>query len=201
MTMIAQKKSFTLIEIIMAASLFAAISVLGAVIFINVIKAQKQLTLENAIYEDARFMMERIAREIRQNTVDYEEYYNRLIGGTVHYGERQGCYASRFYNPGKGPGGLVRQLGVFCTKLPQNYQVMPTPLTGFVTEAGCVVDKETYDTDTGQNPYAGSPIDYTYKNQAQANAFCDMNYDASSPNCADASKPASIIPAWRAVHT
>ena len=55
------------------------------------------MALENAIYEDTRFMMQRISREIRQNTVDYEDItISSLTTCTVIVM----AVTHPFYNPG-----------------------------------------------------------------------------------------------------
>ena len=74
-----KKKGFTLVEVILATSIFALVAIIGVIIFVNVTRIQRRIALENSLYEDGRFMMERLAREIRYNTIDYEEYYNKLV--------------------------------------------------------------------------------------------------------------------------
>lgn len=172
--MIKKYASFTLTEVLLATSIFTIVGLIGITVFVSVIRTQRRVALENAIYEDTRFMMQRISREIRQNTVDYEEYYNKALpaesatvknpdGISVNpYGNRWGCYASRFYNPGVGggpkiPGGF----GAYCN------DVLKTPAT-----PDCVIKKDTLDINTGQNPYLGrlgGPL------SGSANAFCDNN--------------------------
>jgi prepilin-type N-terminal cleavage/methylation domain-containing protein len=161
------KKGFTLVEVIIATSIFSVVSLIGVGIFVNVIRIQRRIYLEDAIYEDGRFMMERLAREIRQNTVDYEEYYNSLVENKT-YGAGQGCYATRFYNPGTGGPEGDSELGAYCNTPPQTPQLNP----------GCVVDKNTLDVNTGQNPYTSS----SGYDASSANAMCDQHF-ASGTNC------------------
>ena len=176
-----KKSSFTLVEVLIAASIFTIVSLIAVTVFVNVIRIQRRVALENAIYEDARFMMERISREIRENTIDYEEYYNKALlpqegtfgslpglNGTNPYGNRYGCYAKRFYNPGS-DGPEDGFFGAYCNdhsdaSLPAN--------------ADCVIDKTTLDINTGQNPYTGSPI--PYNNSGDASAFCDNHFSTTS---------------------
>lgn len=158
----AKKRGFTLVEVIVAASIFTFVSVIGVTIFVNVVRIQNRIMLENQIYEDGRFMMERIAREIRQNNIDYEEYYRKncrdeyaATAGTgceeLTYGESFGCYAQQFYNPGSDGS-----LGAKCN---DGSDATPT----------CIINKTTLDINTGENPYTGTvgygPLD--------ANAVCD----------------------------
>jgi len=146
---IKEKKAFTLMEVLIAASLFTVVGILGISVFVNVMRIQRRLALENAIYEDARFLMERIAREIRENAIDYEEYYRftSTLGDT--YGSNFGCYAEQFYNPGSDS-----DLGYEC-----GVGVLPD----------CkVIDKRSLDINTGENPYAQGSSD-----PLTASAVCD----------------------------
>jgi prepilin-type N-terminal cleavage/methylation domain-containing protein len=179
-----KKRAFTLVEVIIAASIFTAISTLAAIIFINVLRAQRQISLENAIYEDSRFLMERISREIRQNTIDYDEYYNRVVEKNDDYGTGFGCYASRFYNPGSdGPGvnaatipaNSGSKLGAYCS--------IPVKPATPQSSPGCTIDKGTLDINTGQNPFAGNTFGAGNNLQNSANAFCDKKFMAASPDC------------------
>lgn len=166
------KKGFTLVEVLIAASIFTIVSLIGVTIFVNVIRIQRRVSLENAIYEDARVMMERIAREVRENTVDYEEYYNKALDQTNPYGNRYGCYAKRFYNPGTGGNGSGDgNFGALCSdgSKPQD-------------EPGCIINKNTLDINTGQNPYSGNML--PNKEITDASAFCDLNFaNAADPSC------------------
>jgi len=149
-------RGFTLAEALIAASIFTIVSVIGTTIFVNVIRIQNRIMLENQIYEDGRFLMERVAREIRHNTVDYEEYYreacreeHKAAGincDTLTYGDYYGRYAAHFYNPGT-DGGF-----------------------GSVAVGG-IVDKSSLDINTGENPYTdlGSDPD-------RATAVCDEDF-------------------------
>lgn len=145
-----EKKGYTLVEVIIASTIFTMVGVMGLVVFVNVLRIQRKIDLENAIYEDGRFLMERISREIRQNSIDYEEYYNETTGKKL--GEFFGCYAKQFYNPGS---DLV--LGALCN---DGYPVEQKP--------GCTVDKSTLDINTGEHPYPTLfSTDSSFKN-----AFC-----------------------------
>ncbi|MBP7058534.1 type II secretion system protein [Candidatus Gracilibacteria bacterium] len=188
---IRKKEAFTLAEVIIAAGLFTVISTLCGIVFINVMRAQRRLSIENALYEDARFMMERISREIRQNTIDYEEYYNRkdTNGATMpYYGQYYGCYSDRFYNPGQMPGELNNNgpefspagqpsgLGAYCSDNVKPVQDSP----------GCIVNRLTLDINTGMNPYSGNS--FVDKTPQAANAFCDKKFQSSPPPCQDSSR-------------
>jgi len=167
------KKGFTLIEVIMATSLFTIVSMIGVTVFTDVARVQRKLYLESALYEDGRFLMERLSREIKQNTIDYDEYYNRNVSGGA-FGQYFSCYATRFYNPGINSIGTTDDIGATCTA--------PAASAGFspVEKPGCVIDKDTLDVNTGQNPYMGMNI------PNPANAFCDPNYPPATACTIDA---------------
>lgn len=190
-----KRPAFTLAEVLIAASIFTIVSLIGVNVFINVIRIQRRVSLENAIYEDARVMMERIAREVRENTVDYEEYYNKasdfdisfsaLPGLNLYgidqnpYGNRYGCYSKRFYNPGT-DGPEQGKFGAYCNNGTSTPESSP----------GCIVNKTTLDINTGQNPYAGYHTGLPSSLPDVANAMCDQNQitDADADtNCSDAS--------------
>lgn len=152
-------EGFTMIEVVIATSLFVIVGMIGVMVFVNVIRVQRRVTLENAIYEDARFMMERIAREVRQNTIDYEEYWRVVRGGV--YGENYGCYAQQFYHPRFDGFGALCNNGLDAA-----------------TNPGCVINKNTLDINTGQNPYVQPGVDAT-----DSSAVCEDNgvNDCSGP--------------------
>jgi prepilin-type N-terminal cleavage/methylation domain-containing protein len=170
---IRNKQGFTLVEVLVAASLFTVVSVLGVVVFVNVMRIQRRIALENAIYEDARFLMERIAREIRHNTIDYEEYYrfSGLAAGETYgtYGQYFGCYASRFYDPGSdGAFGYTCSIG---------------------SGAGCIVNKTSLDVNTGENPFSSATA-----GPKSANAVCDEDEFGLIPcDPSDASTESSFM--------
>ena len=193
---IRKARGFTLAEVLIAATIFTIVSLVGVTVFVNVIRIQHRVFLENAIYEDARVMMERISREIRSNTVDYEEYYSKAstydiafdplpsldLNGMKEnpYGTMYGCYAKRFYNPGAG-GPEQGGFGAYCNSYPPSTAQTPdnTP--------GCIVNKTTLDINTGQNPYAGYST-LSNGNPDVANAFCDQNQSSGmDANCKDSS--------------
>jgi len=153
------KKGYTLMEVIIAVCIFSIVGMIALNIFINIVRIQGRLTLENNIYEDSRFMMERLARSIRDNTIDYEEYFNKAISSTHQYGEFYGCYAAQFYNPGLGKTGDL-------TANPGDLGALCNDGKSYIGQ-DCVVFKPSMDLNTGQYPYRGAP-----GGAAASNAFC-----------------------------
>ncbi len=89
-------RGFTLIEVLIAASIFAIIGVLATTIYVNMSRDRQRITSRNLLYDDAQFVLDQLTRQITSNTIDYEEYYNQLvIGGNP--GMNFGHYASTFY--------------------------------------------------------------------------------------------------------
>jgi len=148
-----EKKGFTLIEVLVATTIFTIVGLLGVTIFVNVMRVQRRITLENAIYEDGRFMMERISREIRQNTIDYEEYYREANKDAKKHGQEFGCYAQQFMNLGTG----LPAYGTLCNDMATLAKNSP----------GCIIAKDTQDINTGQNPATAPLI-----RADDANAMC-----------------------------
>lgn len=151
-----ERAGFTLMEALIAASIFAMVSMMGATIFINISQSEKKTELENALYEDGRVIVEMLAREIRGGTIDYEEYYNKEVLESQFYGVHRGVYASRFYDPGF---KLVGGIGVKGSN--------PEDL-GAETYGG-IVYSLSVDKNMGQNPYDAADA----AAQASASAFCE----------------------------
>lgn len=113
---------------------------------------------------ESRHLMQRLAREIYQQTVDYEEYNSRILeqgggrdlGGTnVNYALNYGEYAKRFINPGTNIDGTSPH-GYECSNgVPQG-------------DPDCVIYQPSVDHDTGQNPYNATNV----TQQLGTNAFC-----------------------------
>lgn len=161
-----KSRGLTLVEILVAVSLFSTVGLMALTVFINITRIQGRLSLENAIYEDARFMMERISRSIRNNAIDYEEYFNKGVSPANEYGKLYGCYAAQFYNPGQNIDVLGNEtpgkLGAQCND--------GTPYSG----QECVVFKPSIDINTGMYPYRGASIPAP----VESTAFCPQYLNA-----------------------
>jgi prepilin-type N-terminal cleavage/methylation domain-containing protein len=176
MTHRSQKKGFTLIEILIASSLFVIVISLSTAILFDIIKVEKRSEILNAVYDDSRVVMEQLANLIHNNAIDYDEYYSinyiqkEKLKFTTDpfpaYGLYNGVYSSRFYDPGLTyvnntengePGTNPKNLGVECT-------IPGTPI------AQCRFPyKLSKDKNTGKNPYDGSG-----KAEEESNAVCDL---------------------------
>lgn len=94
------RKSFTLIEVLVAVSIFAILALTAASTFVNFMGVKRRADLVQYIKNEGDFLMERIKREIRNGTVDYEEYYNQHHIGGGYYATNYGVYGRQFFNAG-----------------------------------------------------------------------------------------------------
>lgn len=166
-----KQKGLTIVELLVAISIFTVVGLMAVNIFVNITRIQGRLSLENAIYEDGRFMMERISRSIRNNAIDYEEYFNKAIDSNNQYGQLYGCYAAQFYNPGEqiagqnldtgGVASVPGELGAFCSN------------GELYSGQDCTVYKPSLDINTGVFPYTAKSLAVT-PDGANSNAFCPV---------------------------
>jgi prepilin-type N-terminal cleavage/methylation domain-containing protein len=177
-------KGFTLVEVLVAMSLFTIVSTIAAAVLVDVIQLQKKSSVQNAIYEDARILMQQLTNAIQSGTIDYEEYYSNfvvqkkkpVIAGDRYYGINYGVYSSRFYDPGRTlvgntSGTNPEDLGVQCS-----YPKVGDP--GYDVNKNCeIYFSDSEDLNTGQNPYKGIGGVFTGDS---ANAFCDNVITAGS---------------------
>jgi type II secretory pathway pseudopilin PulG len=74
------QKGFTLIEAVVSASVFAFVmtSVLG--VYLSALQIDSKTRAERAVQQNARFILEFLGKEIRNGSINYDEY-----GGTINY--------------------------------------------------------------------------------------------------------------------
>ncbi|MDD4352466.1 MAG: prepilin-type N-terminal cleavage/methylation domain-containing protein [Candidatus Gracilibacteria bacterium] len=65
------RKAFTLIEILVAMSIFAFVLTMASMGFVGVFKSSARINLERKLQEDSRFVMERIVKDIRNSQIDF----------------------------------------------------------------------------------------------------------------------------------
>lgn len=110
-------KGFTLIELMVSLMVLSLISLFSSNIYLNYTSSSRDIKAGNMVYEEARFLMERIVREVRQNAVDYEEYFNQNVmipvNGEGNYGDNYCSYSAFFYdNNGESIGTRNEDLDV-----------------------------------------------------------------------------------------
>ncbi|MFH0838114.1 MAG: prepilin-type N-terminal cleavage/methylation domain-containing protein [Patescibacteria group bacterium] len=98
---------FTIIELMIALTILTMLALFGGRIYLNYMSASRDLKAGNLVYEEARFLMEKIVREVRQSGIDYEQYFNQNVmipynlatfGETGSYGDNYCVYSSFFYD-------------------------------------------------------------------------------------------------------
>jgi len=166
---IGKTNGFTLAEILISIGLFATIAVVAGSVFTDLSQLEKKSSVRDSFYTAISIVLQQIANEIQNGTVDYEEYFNMNVIKSEFYGTNYGAYASRFYDPGQSLDGAPttnpEDLGAECS-YPDNVTVSKDCQTYY--------DKSA-DSNTGQNPYDANTTDPDKPKQDDANAFCDKN--------------------------
>lgn len=166
---------FTLVEILIAVSVFAVVSTVISSLYIQSFRETRRANIQNQLYQDARFVVNRIADEVRNGMIDYDEYYNQNVvmpsipvpgpHGLKNYGQNYGRYYSAFFNPGSD-----NRLGFECAD--------PGPNGPVRNERECLPLRRTIDRTTGSNPFLGKARGTA--NATMENAFCGtVKYDVA----------------------
>ena len=74
-----KRKAFTLIELLIAASILMAVISMSLRSFFNITRLNTYVELTSVLQFESRYAMERIAHEIKNATIDYPEYYNYYV--------------------------------------------------------------------------------------------------------------------------
>jgi prepilin-type N-terminal cleavage/methylation domain-containing protein len=112
------RKGYTLIEILVAMSLFGTIMIIVGTSMANLYKIQRRQKALDSLYEESRFLAERVVKHIRNNTIDYSEYYLQARSLASRYGESPNDYENRFYSYVDAGGGTFKRylnMGFFNT--------------------------------------------------------------------------------------
>ena len=94
-------------EAIVALSVFLIVIAIVTGLFTDSFAGKRKIELSRMLYEEARIALERIVKEMRRGTIDYEEYWNRFQHqlSSVEdsaYGQNYGDYARQFYRDSDG---------------------------------------------------------------------------------------------------
>ncbi len=105
----AVRKGFTIAELMIATTVLALLITFAGAIYNNFFGTVRNLKAANQVYDESRFSMDRISKEIRNGTIDYEEYYNQKTnfygyGVNKTYGQNYCQYSRQFYS--LGPDGI-----------------------------------------------------------------------------------------------
>lgn len=164
------KKGFTLIEVIVVLTIFGIVGLVSVTTFLTAFRIGQRSTIQNALLDDARYVMNTIAAEIQAGTIDYEEYFNQcVIGGSCpndaiktdysEFGNNHGLYNWQFKYGGQvKAGGPDDGFGNTCQDQFRKYRDYPhvdedDPLPS-PTSTSCITGPLSFsdDVDTGMNP-------------------------------------------------
>lgn len=179
----AKPRAISIVELIIAMTIFLVIITTGLVLVSQVSKAAKKVEMQEYLSTEGQALLERIARDIQTNAIDYEEYYSHYVlnppPAPYTYGTNYGEYHKQFFHPGypspnsppppnaAGPDGGY---GAYCTDETTPFDpdnpTSCTPLTS------------TFDFETGAHPYTSTTGD-----PEDANAFCNSSSPSYSTAC------------------
>lgn len=100
-------KGFTILELSISLVILTMLSLFGGQLYLNYTNSSRDIKAANLVYEEARFLMERIVRDVRQSAIDYEEYFNHNVmipyiekteNETGSYGQHYCSYSALFYD-------------------------------------------------------------------------------------------------------
>ncbi|MEJ0021802.1 MAG: type II secretion system protein [Candidatus Doudnabacteria bacterium] len=95
------QSAFTLIETVVATAVFAFVvtSILG--VYISTIQLDRKSRAQRAVAQDARFIMEFLAKEVRNGTINYPSYASSTVSGTSDlYIQNQANVVEHFFLSG-----------------------------------------------------------------------------------------------------
>ena len=78
------KTGFTLVEVLVAVSIFAILAILLSVIYVAFTKMQTRTKISQQVLNDSQFVLETITREVRNNEIfDYDPYDSGICGSIL----------------------------------------------------------------------------------------------------------------------
>ena len=99
-------RGFTIAELLIATVILGILLLSAGAVYSNFFNSYRNLKAANLVYEEARFTMEKIVKEARKGTIDYEEYFNQSKNNSPStknetYGKNYCEYSTKFYDFGK----------------------------------------------------------------------------------------------------
>jgi prepilin-type N-terminal cleavage/methylation domain-containing protein len=73
-----KKPGFTLIELLVSIGLSAIFITSATQIFGQIYLSQKKIEISQNLYDESQFLMERITKLMRENTIDYDRYFEEV---------------------------------------------------------------------------------------------------------------------------
>lgn len=75
---------FTLVELLVAMSIFVVVSLISVTVFAQIIRSQTYLNDRRNLQEEGRFLLEKIVKELKNGTIDYPQYHMTNWPGTTY---------------------------------------------------------------------------------------------------------------------
>lgn len=174
--MFIKRKAYTLIELMIALTIFAVVAVICVNALVTSMASARRIQAQVYLYTEAQTLMDQLAREVERNTVDYEAYYLRYGYKSPETGwatGNYGYYGQSFYNPGfgdpsptEGPYTAIEGYGVLCSDGVNYYpDSCPTETPNY----------DYLDLNTGAHPFSEID-DFGYTDDpSYMNAFCETS--------------------------
>ncbi len=87
-----KKSGFTLVELLIAIGISAVFISAASQVFGQIYLAQKKVEVSQSLYDESRFLMERLIKIMRENTIDYDRYFEEVgpdVGDCSDFDSRQ----------------------------------------------------------------------------------------------------------------
>lgn len=203
------RKAFTLAEMLIAIAIFGTVSTMAVSIYVQSSRESNRANTQNRIYEGASHLLQQIAKEVHEGTIDYDEYYNKNVviptlnaGDAIpgasaikNFGQNFGRYYSSFFYPGSDEA-----LGFYCNNAsPSGIYVNFAGDTNTSTKRNfrdCTPLRSTLDRNKGLNPFSGKFLNANVKE----NAFCGtvsysigLNSGKNKGLCTDVNTPNVLL--------
>ncbi|MFH0828557.1 MAG: prepilin-type N-terminal cleavage/methylation domain-containing protein [Candidatus Kerfeldbacteria bacterium] len=78
------QRGFTLVEILIAAAIFATVVVIAVGLLMSTTKAQRRIQLLTKLQGDTRYVMDVISQSVRMDGIDYSYYQDSYDNGTTY---------------------------------------------------------------------------------------------------------------------
>ena len=79
------KKGFTLVELLIAISIFASLSIIISGIYLAFSKNQARTKASQSLLNDTQYILETISKEIQNNQIDYSNDYSNDWIWTMYF--------------------------------------------------------------------------------------------------------------------
>ncbi len=97
MQLLPKKPAMTIIEVIIAMTVFVILATSGIMLLGEVSKISQEVEMREYLYTEMQAVLERMSKTIQDSAIDYEEYYSWTTGATT-YAESYGDYHAAFFN-------------------------------------------------------------------------------------------------------